>query len=524
CEIILSVFSRLVDSGAASTNNGSGSKRRASLSTKTAVGSAGFPLFYRVLALEVVRDLLENAPLLHKLYSLYDGRVADEDAGKEEDCHVILDLVSAISRVAVERGDLRSAHGSIPSAPPDHTLAVGDAASTDVLAQQIGASTCRMRLEMYKLLDKQDPPNIPDTYMFYLAASAVISFSEGLVGDILPRCTERISCQPLHSGSRQPTEASVLGAVTEPGVVGEFVRHAWAAVFSAYEFMAGVRFDDHLFARMLESAQKLAETAGALGMNEARDTMLALLCSGCLPAASSGEMMVPNSRQVQCLRAVIGCTLYLASALGPAWYMVLATVQQVEESLYLSRGKHSASTPIIGSDDSVASSDFKTVRDEFARLLAFVRAHNGDAILWLIRGLRVLGSDLSGIAVQLDEAEEMRRLRALALGSAPSVTQQQQRGSTFDRPTFAIEELRGFAVSNVDLLMGAAASDVGEQAWAAIIDDLLATATGSVAAAGLRTQACEALADVVLAAMALVTQADTQPASFQALVESGSAQ
>ncbi|KAJ2803468.1 Endocytosis and vacuole integrity protein, partial [Coemansia furcata] len=525
CEIILSVFSRLVDSGAAATPNGSGSgKRRASLSTKTAVGSAGFPLFYRVLALEVVRDLLENAPLLHKLYSLYDGRVADEGEGKEEDCHVILDLVSAISRVAVERGDLRSANGSIPSALSDHTLAVGDAASTDILAQQIGASTCRMRLEMYKLLDKQDPPNVPDTYMFYLAASAVISFSEGLVGDILPRCTERISCQPLHSGNRQLTEASVLGAVTEPGVVGGFVRHAWAAVFSAYDFMAGVRFDDHLFARMLESAQKLAETAGALGMNEARDTMLALLCSGCLPAASSGEMMIPNSRQVQCLRAVIGCTLYLASALGPAWYMVLATVQQVEESLYLSRGKHSASTPIIGSDDSVASSDLKTVRDEFARLLAFVRAHNGDAILWLIRGLRVLGSDISGIAVQLDEAEEMRRLRALALGSAPALIQQQQRGSSLDRPTFAIEELRGFAVSNVDLLMGAAASDVGEQAWAAIIDDLLATATDSEAAPGLRTQACEALADVVLAAMALVTQADTLPPSFQALVESGSAQ
>ncbi|KAJ2830311.1 Endocytosis and vacuole integrity protein, partial [Coemansia furcata] len=526
CEIILSVFSRLVDSGIP-TNNGSGNKRRASVSTKTAVGSAGFPLFYRVLALEVVRDLLENAPLLHKLYSLYDGRVvADEGEGKEEDCHVILDLVSAISRVAVERGDLRSANGSIPSAPSDHALAVGDASLADVSAQQIGASTCRMRLEMYKLLDKQDPPNIPDTYMFYLAASAVISFSEGLVGDILPRCTERISCQPLHSGSRQPTEASVLGAVTEPGVVGGFVRHAWAAVFSAYEFMAGVRFDDLLFARMLESARKLAEVAGALGMNEARDTMLALLCSGCLPAASSGEVVVPNSRQVQCLRAVIGCTLYLASVLGPAWYMVLATVQQVEEFLYLGRGKHSASTPIIGSDDSVASSDFKTVRDEFARLLAFVRAHNGDAVLWLIRGLRVLGSDHSGVDVQLDEAKEMRRLWELALGSAPALIQQQQqqRGSSLDRPTFAIEELRGFAVSNVDLLMGAAAaSDVGEQAWAAIIDDLLATATAS-ASAGLRTQACEALSDVVLAAMDLVTQADTQPPSFQALVESGSAQ
>ncbi|KAJ2886397.1 Endocytosis and vacuole integrity protein [Coemansia aciculifera] len=526
CEIILSVFSRLLDSGATTVSSG---KRRASLSTKS-TASNGFPLFYRVLALEVVRDLLENAPLLHQLYTQYDGRVIDESAGKEEDCHVILDLISAVCRVVIERANLRPALGgsSIPSALPENTLSAGDSGSTDMLGHQIGANTCRMRLEMYKLLDKQEPPNVPDTYMFYLAASAIISFSEGLVGDILPQCTEHISCPTQHSGSRRPIEVSapVLGKViAEPGAVGSFVKHSWAAVFPVYEFIAGVRFDDLLFARMLESARQLVETAGALGLVEARDSMLALLCRGCLPTTTqaSSEVVVPNSRQVQCLRAVISCTLFLASTLRPAWYMVLATVQQVEEALFQSRRRLAASTPNIGSDDSGGSSDFKFVRDEFARLLGFVRVLNGEAVLWMIRGLRVLGSDLSGIVADLDEVEEMRRLRQLALGSTPGL---QQRGNTLDRPTFAIEELRGFAVSNIDLLMGAASGDgdIGQQAWTAIIDHLLATATSTQAISAIRTQACEAVSDVVLAAMDLVTQADTLSANFQAMVESGSAQ
>ncbi|KAJ2042851.1 Endocytosis and vacuole integrity protein, partial [Coemansia sp. S16] len=524
CEIILSVFSRLLGSGATTVG---GSKRRASMSTKS-TASNGFPLFYRVLALEVVRDLLENAPLLHQLYRQYDGRVVDESAGKEEDCHVILDLISAVCRVVIERGDLRSALGgsSIPSAISEQSLSAGDGGSTEMLGLQIGANTCRMRLEMYKLLDKQEPPNVPDTYMFYLATSAIISFSEGLVGDILPQCTKLISCPTQHPSRRLPTEVSapVLGQViAEPGAVGSFVKHAWAAVFPVYEFIAGVRFDDTLFARMLESARQLIETAGALGLVEPRDTMLALLCRGCLPATS--ETAVPNPRQVQCLRAVISCTLFLASTLGPAWYMVLATVQLVEESLYQNRGRlAAASTPNIGSsDDSVGSSDLKSVRDDFARLLGFVRVLDGDAVLWMIRGLRVLGSDLSSVVVELDEAEEMRRLRQLALSSTPVLNQ--QRGNTLDRPTFGIEELRGFAVSNIDLLMGAAPKDtIGQQAWTAIIDHLLATATSTLAISAIRTQACEAVSDVVLAAMDLVTRADTLSVNFQAMVESGSAQ
>ncbi|KAJ1657423.1 Endocytosis and vacuole integrity protein, partial [Coemansia sp. RSA 25] len=412
------------------------------------------------------------------------------------------------------------------------------------------------------LLDKQEPPNIPDTYMFYLATSAIISFSEGLVSSIMAQCTECISCKvQLQSsggsgggGSRKLVEISVpilSHMVAEPGVAGGFMKHAWTAIYSVYEFIVGVRFDDSMFMRMLDSARRLVESAGALGLIEARDSLLTLLCRGSLPISQQQQHSsdVPNSRQVHCLRAVIGSTQFLASTLGPAWYMVLATVQYVEEALYANRGRQvaaaaaaaagSATTPIIGgSDDNIgqSSADLMVVRDEFARLLVSVRqwaarSGGGDAVLWMIRGLRVLGSDQSGVEIQFDELEEMRRLRNEALGSDRLLPLQPPRGGSGaalqSRPTFAVEEMRGFAVANIDLLMGAATDDIddiGQQAWTAIIDDLLSTATSTTAPAAIRTQACSAVSDVVLAAMDLVVRISSEVSGFRAMVESGEAQ
>ncbi|KAJ2791621.1 Endocytosis and vacuole integrity protein [Coemansia linderi] len=382
---------------------------------------------------------------------MYDGRVVEE--GSDEDCHVIIDLVSAVCRVVTERKDLVR---SMPS-QPERALAAGEGGSSDAVGPQIGAGMCRMRIEMYKLLDKQEPPSVPDTYMFYLATVAVIGLSEGVVGDILSRCTERLSCQFSHLGGRRSVEVSVLGSVIgEPGAVGGFMGQAWGAG--------------------------------------------------------------PSPRQVLCVRAVIECALYLSSVLGPAWLMVLATVQQVEECMHQSRGRFQ-STPVL---DDTHTSDVGVVRDEFARLLAFARARD-EAVLWVIRGLRVLGSDLSGVAVEFEGVEDMRRLRALALDGAPAIPLRVNAGA-LDRPTFAVEEMRGFAVSNIDLLMSPAAEGVGLRAWTAIIDHLLGTATSAQAVAGLRTQACEAVADIVLAAMDLVARADSLSKEFQAMAESGQAQ
>ncbi|KAJ2468620.1 Endocytosis and vacuole integrity protein, partial [Coemansia sp. RSA 2322] len=533
CEIFLSILARLVDSG------------------------GDYPQFYRVLALEVARDTLENAVLLHRLYLQYDGRMAavgtasaEQPGGagaREEDCHVILDLITAVCRVVSER----------------------PAPGGDGGAGLIGADSCRMRMELSKLLDKQEAPGVPDAYVFYLAAASVLSFVEGLAGHVLPQCTESVGCRFRHSrharASQRQVEATVavLGVsppLSEPGAAGALVLAAWPAMQAALGFIAGAQLDEPLFARMVGSTRQLAQAAGALGLADARDVLLAQLCRGSLPAAEAPLHLV-HARQVQCLRATIACAQYLASVLGPTWYLLLVTVQQVEEVLYQSRGRaptaaatgtaaaarrgslSAAATPVMGgsSGDDVAgssqASDLAAVREDFARLLAAVRAStagSSDAVMWVVRGLCLLGSDLGGAPMDHDQeitTAMRRRLEALLPEAAP----ERRVSVANDRPTFATEELRAFAVENVDLLMGAAGGSggadegVGAQAWAAIVDCLLTSATSAQAAAGQRTQACEAVADVVLAAMALVTQQPggdegSSGGDFAALVASGEAQ
>ncbi|KAJ1986693.1 Endocytosis and vacuole integrity protein [Coemansia umbellata] len=670
CEIFLSVLTRLVDpGGSGNSSNSSGGvsnkstsgSRRASisgqrhavvgmLSSKTVFGS-GLPLFYRVLAMEVVRNILRDANLLHQLYLQYDGQLGASSDGSSEDreaCHVVRDMVTAIGKVASEKPDIRTMNADgIPNAFADGQAAEfgasGSAASAGNFGagsggaplpnavagkinaealnvakmSQIGLHNSSMRAEMRDLLDKNDPPNIPDTYMFYLALSAITDAVDGLAANVLSICSKNLTC--LVAMTRTDAKSAshhvkkTVVNITEPALnaplpkdervraVNGFAAQTWPVLLSAYAFFLGVRLDDALFDQVINTLQKLVQMCGALGIDEARNAILTLMCRNCLPQtaiadhekqlqnghggkassalASVSESVVEektdsptkpslhtqplvtasliglsftiHSRQVQCLRAIVASARYLASALGPMWYPVLVTMQQAEEVLYQSGGTqlslHSGSggsvagsgagsgsgsnphgagrnnnrrpsissslAPIVeSSDDTLILSDIFKIHDEYAKLFAFVRANGDNAFAWVVRTLCLLGSDLSSVPVWhplSQHAEQMRSVTGLL---------HRRISAAMNRPTFAVEELRNFAVSNVDILMGAGAdaglSDkVGQEAWSAIMYHLLATTTFVHTPAPIRTQACEALSDVVLAAMELVSRLDILPGS-----------
>ncbi|KAJ1727590.1 Endocytosis and vacuole integrity protein [Coemansia biformis] len=247
-----------------------------------------------------------------------------------------------------------------------------------------------------------------------------------------------------------------------------------------------------------------------------------------------------NARQVECLRAVVACAQYLAPVLGPTWYPILVTLQQAEEILYQShraqaataasigsagsggasarRGSvagHGASSGELPSDGAGPLSDLRLVRRDYARLFAFARVCGRDAVMWMVRAMCTLGSDLSnvpaGSQIEADDDSAMR-------GTASII--HRRLSAVLSRPTFAVEQLRAFAVGNIDLLVGASMDDggdgdgdgepVGHAAWLVIMQHLLETTAYLHVPAPIRTQACEAVADIVLAAMGLVARADVQ--------------
>ncbi|KAJ1893497.1 Endocytosis and vacuole integrity protein, partial [Coemansia sp. IMI 209127] len=368
CEIFLSVLTRLVDpglSGSASglrgaSNRSAPGSRRASisgqrgaavtmLSAKVAVPGSSFPLFYRVLAMEVVRNVMRNPDLLHQLYLQYDGQeIQSDDAAsgnKEEDCHIICDMISAVSKLASEKPDIRadSAEG-IPNAFTDSQIAdlvasgssgtvsagnsgtgtaavaTGGALSTVVgkasaealsaaKATQIGTHNSCMRTEMHRLLDKQDPPNIPDTYLFYLSLSAIAGAVDGISIHILSTCSRNLTCSAdashvdAKSTSHQIKKVAVniTESVLGPEVmaleskdqkirsISDIAVQSWPMLLSAYSFFLGVRLDDVLFNQVIDTMQKLVQVCGALALVEARNAILTLMCRSCLPQTAIAD-------------------------------------------------------------------------------------------------------------------------------------------------------------------------------------------------------------------------------------------
>ncbi|KAJ2663841.1 Endocytosis and vacuole integrity protein [Coemansia sp. RSA 1200] len=676
CEIFLSVLTRLIDPGSGNASNQTGASNRsapgsrrasisgqrnatfAMLSAKTIVSGSGLPMFYRVLAMEVVKNVMRSSELLHQLYLQYDGQSVQQNdkdpSTKDEDCHVVRDMISAVSKVANERPDIRadSAEG-IPSAFADghamelaaggsgsifaansasaatSTTATSAEAPSAAKASQVGAHNSCLRIEMHQLLDKQDPPNIPDTYLFYLSLLAIAGAVDGISAHILTSCSKNHTCSVgvSHVDAKSSTHQikKVVVSITESVLgtsialeskdarmraISDIAVQTWPMLLSAYSFFLGVRLDDELFNQTIDTMQKFAQVCGALRLAEACNAVLTLMCRSCLPqtaivdhkkhvqslnSAKSSPSLAPvtesatedtadtssldsgetnpkqymrplvteslvglsftiNARQVQCLRAIISCAIYLAPVLGPMWYPVVVTMQQAEEVLYQSnrgvqtslhgsaggngtvnangtvsasntntggtygggraatgrRASVSSSTmPAVGNDGSAVLAELFVVHNEYAKLFSFVRMTGNDAFTWVVRALCLLGSDLSSVPIWNPLSEYAAQMRGV------SGLLHRRISAAMNRPTFAVEKLRDFAVSNIDLLLGATTtevriddSEVRDEAWSAIMYHLLGTATFVRTPAPIRTQSCEALSDVVIAAMELVSRVD----------------
>ncbi|KAJ1862714.1 Endocytosis and vacuole integrity protein [Coemansia sp. RSA 989] len=592
CETLLSILTRLVDP----SSNAQPSKT---------APTSGFPLFYRVLAMEVLRNTLGDAKLLHRLYQQFDGRNA---AGNDsEDCHVVADVLKAVGKAAVERPELRtSSSDGIPDASSAGPVAGDGNGSTD--SKQVGAHSCSLRIEMHKLLDKHEPPLMPEPYLAYLAFTAILSIANGLAGQVLPLCSENVVC---HAPATVRSPGSVLDPELAASLKDEqvlsikgLVQESWSVLLSVYTFYLAVCVDDVLFKQIMDTMQKLVQVSGAFGLNEARDGFLILLCRSCLPQAAiadherqlqqgharrsigrppsdepaaensdepaaiqtalplvttslAGTAFTLNKRQVECLRAVVACAQYLGSVLGPMWYPVLVTLQQADDLLFQSRNMPSAATlsgtAAAGSTASlsngqqskaasrrasvlaakkdeagqIVSSELALVRSDYMRMLGFVRTCGRDAIVWAMGALCVLGADLSTVPEDAELQAEEKSMRTM-----PRIIHRRL-SAVLNRPTFAIELLREFAVGNADLFVGAAAdASKGKGVWRMIMRHLLATATHLHAPAAMRTQACCAISDIVLKAMDFVSLAELQPAdeseqlapSFIDKVASGEAQ
>ncbi|KAJ1650884.1 Endocytosis and vacuole integrity protein [Dispira simplex] len=256
------------------------------------------PLWQRVLAMEVFREMSNDGELLRFLYREYDRR--------EKAKPVFQDLIATIGRIATEKpASLGLATGSAASfaspagsailerttgdLTPDTAQSNSEGDSQPLDASVLSRGSSAPRIQFLDQLDKVEPPVIPGSYLFYLSVGCVSGVVQSLVTPMLPLLTTAEAQPPLDAGESDHTwNNTVLDMAAHPHtdalqLTKDMTETAWPGLLAAFSFYLTTRLDDDIFRQLVEAFRSLTILCGALGLTTPRDALLTSLCKHCLP-------------------------------------------------------------------------------------------------------------------------------------------------------------------------------------------------------------------------------------------------
>ncbi|KAL2810470.1 hypothetical protein BJX63DRAFT_316659 [Aspergillus granulosus] len=276
----------------------------------------------RVLCMEMFRGLYAEPGLVRLIYSLYDG-----EEGRK---NILRDHMASLVRLAAEKPSLIgvSSRSTVPSRA-EHvrsiteeqiTLEAGGVAgvigtsvpSNDNNVPGISSQWSVVRTPYLELLDKTEPPQPPDTYIYSLVLNCVSAFAEGLAKFILPltvpdlkqKRRSRIagdrdadlqreeSLKRSKSVKKFPVLINPLDLESHPQIsairtCAGIVEDCWPAVLATCSTFLYASLDDDFYHNLVRSFQKLAHVAGLLRLSTPRDAFLTTLGKASVPAEAS---------------------------------------------------------------------------------------------------------------------------------------------------------------------------------------------------------------------------------------------
>lgn len=229
-------------------------------------------------------------------------------------------------------------------------------------------------------LDKADPPQIPETYLYYLSLICINSIADGLASYIFPIVSQALHDQQRHAAEQKEGEASdstssravisvfpntntlELSKTKEAddiALVTTMAESAWPGLLAAFSFFLGSNLDEELFHNIMRAYQNFTSVCGVLQLTTPRDAFLTSLCKNCLPTlpaldqrsssntgnTAAQEISTPNitEKNMYCLRILLNVAQYLGGTLFDSWYLILETMQQAEHLLTAKLHRGSAS-------------------------------------------------------------------------------------------------------------------------------------------------------------------------------------
>ncbi|KAG0005765.1 hypothetical protein BGZ65_010239, partial [Modicella reniformis] len=504
-------------------------------------------LWQRVLAMEIFRGICGDNALMRRIYRAYDQQGTSTD--------VFGDMIIAIGRLSTEKPQLIGA-GSFVQDISEMTRpsSVNDRDTGESGVGGLSIATSTMRIQCVDQLDKADPPHIPETYLYYLSLVCINSIADGLASYIFPVISQLMQDQQrlareqkdggeaADSMSTRPAlsvfpdtnslELSKTEEADDIALVTIMAESAWPGLLAAFSFFLGSNLDEELFHNIMRAYQNFTSICGVLRLIIPRDAFLTSLCKNCLPVppaleqrsvALTGnnnlqEAAIPNitEKNMYCLRILLNVAQYLGGTLFDSWYLILETMQQAEFLLKakLHRGTSSGQMKKAGvsSQQGVLQRSVSNV-GEYAGSGAG-SSHQDPDVLALLASFK----QLFDLTTHLDLSSFRSFARALCkLGAAGSgLPFSDGKGSSTtpflkglrhinksDDKSFAIEKLRHICLLNVDRI---ATGEKGTTVWDIVMSHLIETSNHPAPSTKIRMQACDAISDIVIAAMAQAEQ------------------
>ncbi|KAF0554404.1 endosomal peripheral membrane protein [Gigaspora margarita] len=289
----------------------------------------GYPLWQRVISMEIFHGICTDDELLRNFYFSFDKQNHSTNVYKE--------MINAFGRLATERPQVLSKCGNLLNRHSYQSM-------KDNGQKDIGGlnTTCSMmKIKCIDQMDKSDPPQIPEVYLYYLTLLCLNSIVNGLHNFVIKNLTSVIQNQKKIS---LQSKSQIL--------VADMANTSWPGLLAALSFFLTLNLNDELFHIVLHSYQNFAIVCGFLHLSTPRDAFITFLCKIAIPDIniSSSENNAHKSdnenntkeeelsvRSLSCLKSLLIIAQTIGGVLDDSWYLILETVQLVHYKFFSKR-------------------------------------------------------------------------------------------------------------------------------------------------------------------------------------------
>uniref|UniRef100_A0A8C7CJN0 Protein MON2 homolog n=1 Tax=Oncorhynchus kisutch TaxID=8019 RepID=A0A8C7CJN0_ONCKI len=200
-----------------------------------------------------------------------------------------------------------------------------------------------------EMLDKVEPPSIPEGYAMSVAFSALLDLVRGITSMIeRALAKEEEEAVRREANPDQNTHVSLSGAHL---VWEEMVSACWCGLLAALSLLLDASTDETATESILKAELNVAALCGRLGLVTPRDAFITAICKASLPphyaltVLSSNTANLNKAKNIQCMRTLLNLAHCHGVVLGTSWQLVLATLQHLVWILGLKPGVGGALKP-----------------------------------------------------------------------------------------------------------------------------------------------------------------------------------